>query len=173
MESVAASNREASEAWSGPLFERFVQYRELVTGGLGAHGEAAIEAYPPRSGDRILDLGCGFGDTTRLAGIAAPEGEAVGVDVAEPFIEAARREAEEAGVASASFIVGDVQVMELEGDFDYALADGDHVLRQPGAGVAHVRECTSSQVDGSSSSTWRRRVTITQYGACRCRSVEE
>ena len=142
MESVADSNREASEAWSGPLFERFVQYRELVTGGLGAHGEAAIEAYPPRSGDRILDLGCGFGDTTqRLAGIAAPEGEAVGVDVAEPFIEAARREAEEAGVASASFIVGDVQVMELEGDFDYAFSRmGIMFFANPVQALRSVRE---------------------------------
>jgi SAM-dependent methyltransferase len=142
MESVAASNREASEAWSGPLFERFVQYRELVTAGLGAHGEAAIEAYPPRPSARVLDLGCGFGDTTqRLAGIVGPEGEAVGIDVAEPFIEAARREAEEAGAANVSFISGDVQAMELEAGFDYAFSRmGIMFFANPVQALRNVRE---------------------------------
>jgi SAM-dependent methyltransferase len=123
MESVAASNKEATEAWSGPLFERFVQYRELVTGGLGAHGEAAMAAHEPRLGDRVLDLGCGFGDTTQwLAGLVGSAGEAVGVDVSEPFVEVAREETAAAGVGNVSFRSGDVQVMDLGGDFDYAFS---------------------------------------------------
>src|SRR4051794_41034273 len=65
MEQIAASNKEATDAWSGPLFDSFVEFRELVTGGLGAHGEAAMEAHPPPSGGRALDVGCGFGDTTQ------------------------------------------------------------------------------------------------------------
>jgi hypothetical protein len=44
MAEIVASNKEATDAWSGPLFERFVQFRDLVAGGLGAHGEAAMEA---------------------------------------------------------------------------------------------------------------------------------
>ena len=123
MESVAASNKEATEAWSGPLFERFVQFRELVAAGLGAHGEAAMAAHPPRSGDRVLDLGCGFGDTTqRLAELVGDEGEAVGVDVSEPFIEAARQEADAAGVDNVRFLTADVQIAEFEESFDYAFS---------------------------------------------------
>jgi SAM-dependent methyltransferase len=119
----AAENREATEAWSGPLFERFVQYRDLVAGGLGAHGDAAMAAHPPRPGDRILDLGCGFGDTTqRLAELAGADGEALGVDVSEPFIELARKEAEEAGAANVRFAVGDVQATEFDEVFDYAFS---------------------------------------------------
>src|SRR6187399_1524594 len=106
MGAPAAENREATEAWSGPLFECFVQYRDLVAGGLGAHGEAALAAYPPRLGDRVVDLGCGFGDTTqRLAGLVGSDGDALGVDVSEPFIEIARKEAEEAEVANVRFAV--------------------------------------------------------------------
>ncbi len=94
-ESVAASNREAAAAWSGPLFDRFVRYRDLVAGGLGAHGEMALALYPPPRGGRALDLGCGFGDTTqRIAELVGPGGEVVGLDVSEPFVELARREAE-------------------------------------------------------------------------------
>jgi len=123
MEQIAPSNREATEAWSGPLFDRFVQFRDLVTTGLGVHGEAAMEAHPPQPRDKVLDLGCGFGDTTqRLATLVGADGEAVGVDVSEPFIEMARKEAEEAGVENVRFMTGDVQVTEFEESFDYAFS---------------------------------------------------
>jgi ubiquinone/menaquinone biosynthesis C-methylase UbiE len=123
MEAPAASNLEATEAWSGPLFEAFVKYRDLVTGGLGAHGEAAMAVHPPQGGDRVLDLGCGFGDTTQwLAGLVGDGGEAVGVDVSVPFIEVARGEAEEAGVGNVRFEVADVQVTQFGEPFDYAFS---------------------------------------------------
>lgn len=123
MEQIAASNREASDAWSGPLFDRFVQFRELVTGGLGAHGEVALKAHPPPSGGRVLDLGCGFGDTTQqLAALVGPGGEAVGVDVSEPFVAAAREEAQGAGAGNVRFLSGDVQIMDLGAGFDYAFS---------------------------------------------------
>jgi SAM-dependent methyltransferase len=123
VQQVAAENEEATEAWSGVLFDRFVEYRELIVNGLAQHGEAALRMHPPRSGDRVLDVGCGFGDTTQqLAGIVGPEGEAVGVDVSEPFIEASISEARQAAVNNVGFLAGDVQVMELPGPFDYAFS---------------------------------------------------
>ncbi len=142
MDSVAASNREASEAWSGPLFDVFVEYRDLVAGGLGAHGEAALAAYPPTAGDRVLDIGCGFGDTTqRLAGMVGPEGEAVGLDVAPPFVELARSEAVAAGVRNVSFEVADVQVGSLGGGFDYAFSRmGIMFFANPVQALRNVRE---------------------------------
>src|SRR3954469_14507805 len=123
MSSVAPDNAEATEAWSGPLFEIFLKYRDLTTGGLGAHGEIAMRSNPPRPGERAIDVGCGFGDTTqRLAELVGPEGSALGVDVSQPFVDAARREAEQAGAANVSFLSGDVQVMDLPGPFDYAFS---------------------------------------------------
>ncbi len=140
MESAAAANQEATEAWSGPLFEVFAKYRDLVTGGLGAHGEAALEAHPPPVGGRVIDLGCGFGDTTqRLAGLVGPEGEAFGVDVAEPFIEQARKEVED-GPSNVSFAVVDVQVGELGEGFDYAFSRmGLMFFANPVAALRNVR----------------------------------
>jgi SAM-dependent methyltransferase len=142
MEPVDASNREAADAWSGPLFDRFVRYRDLVADGLGAHGDKALEVHPPQPGARVLDVGCGFGDTTqRLAELVGPEGEAVGVDVSEPFIAAAREEAEVAGADRVSFAVADVQVADLGERFDYAFSRmGIMFFANPVAALRNVRE---------------------------------
>jgi SAM-dependent methyltransferase len=116
------SNEEAIEAWSGPLFETFLEYRPLVVDGLGAHGELAMATNPPAPGDRVLDVGCGFGDTTRRLAELVGDGAALGVDVSEPFIELARREAAEAGVDNVEFRVVDVQTGDLGGPYDYAFS---------------------------------------------------
>ncbi|MGD9734321.1 MAG: class I SAM-dependent methyltransferase [Solirubrobacterales bacterium] len=139
MAQVAAENAETVEAWSGPLFELFVRYRPIVAAGLGAHGEAALAAHPPAPGDRVLDLGCGFGDTTRrLAELVG--GGALGVDVAEPFVEMARREAAEAGAADVEFRLVDVQSGELGGPFDYAFSRmGIMFFANPVAALRNVR----------------------------------
>lgn len=141
MTDVATDNAEATEAWSGPLFERFLRYRSIVADGLGAHGEAALAAHPPAPGDRALDLGCGFGDTTRrLAELTGAP--AVGVDVAAPFVELARREAEEAGDdgIDVSYRVLDVQAGELGGPYDYAFSRmGIMFFASPVAALRNVR----------------------------------
>jgi len=131
----------SAEAWSGPLFDRFVQFRSSVVEGLAVHGEAAIAAHPPAPGDRVLDLGCGFGDTTRrLAELAGDQGAAVGVDVSEPFVEVARREAEEAGAENVEFRVVDVQSGELGGPYDYAFSRmGIMFFANPVAALRNVR----------------------------------
>ena len=122
-DSLVASNEGTIEAWNGVLFDRFLRFRDIVTTGLGAHGEHAQRLHPPRPGDRALDVGCGFGDTTRrLAELVGPDGEAVGVDAAPRFIDAARRETAQAAVANARFLVADVQSCELDGGFDYVFS---------------------------------------------------
>ena len=123
MTGIAPENEEAISAWDGPLFDRFVEYRHIVVGGLTPHGEKALELYPPAPGDRVVDIGCGFGDTAqKIAGLVGPEGSVLGVDAAPRFIEAATAEAREAGVANALFAVADVEAAPLEGPFDFAFS---------------------------------------------------
>jgi len=140
-ETAIAANAEAIEAWDGPLYDRFVEFREVVTTGLGAHGEAALRVAPPRAGARVLDVGCGFGDTTqRIAGLVGPGGEALGVDAAPRFIATARAEAAEAGVANARFAVADVQAAAPEGRFDMAFSRfGTMFFANPVPALRNVR----------------------------------
>jgi SAM-dependent methyltransferase len=142
MAGVAATNEEAVEAWNGVLFDRFVQYRHLVSAGLGAHGEEALRLHPPAGGERVLDIGCGFGETTRrIAGLVGPEGSVLGLDAAERFVAMARQEAERDGVANASFAVGDLQVTEFEQRFDYAFSRmGTMFFANPVPAMRNARE---------------------------------
>jgi SAM-dependent methyltransferase len=154
----AGANSEAIAAWDGPLYDRFVRFRHIVTNGLGAHGEEALRLYPPRPGDRVLDIGCGFGDTTqRIAGMVGDAGEAVGVDAAERFIETARNESVEAGIANARFLVADVQTAPFDGSFDMAYSRmGTMFFSNP---VAALRNVRSALVPGGRlvMVVWRRR----------------
>jgi ubiquinone/menaquinone biosynthesis C-methylase UbiE len=138
---VASANEEAVGAWNGVLFDRFSSFRHIVVTGLEPHGEEALRTNPPNAGDRVLDIGCGFGDTTqRLAGLAGADGEAVGVDAAERFIEAAREEAREAGVANVRFVIGDLEVTEFEERFDFAFSRmGTMFFANPVAALRNVR----------------------------------
>ena len=155
----AAANAEAITAWDGPLYDCFVRFREIVTTGLGAHGDAALRVLAPQAGQRVLDIGCGFGDTTqRIAELVGPDGEAVGIDAAPRFIESARAEAEQAGVGSARFLVADVQSQPLEGAFDLAFSRfGTMFFASP---VAALRNARRALVPGARLAmvVWRRRL---------------
>jgi SAM-dependent methyltransferase len=116
-------NAEAIEAWDTVLFDKFVQFREIITNGLGLHGTAALERAAPAPGEMALDIGCGFGDTTlTLAKLVGSKGEVLGVDAAPRFIESARGDASVAGIDNARFEVRDVQVDPLGEDFDLAFS---------------------------------------------------
>ena len=143
LQPVAPSNEETLEAWNGPLFDRFVSFRDLVTDRTRrTRGALPCALYPPEPGERVLDVGCGFGDTAqRIAELVGPDGEVVGIDVAPRFIEVAARGGG-AGRASATsrFVVGDVQVTEFDEPFDRAFSRmGTMFFANPVAALRNVR----------------------------------
>jgi ubiquinone/menaquinone biosynthesis C-methylase UbiE len=152
-------NAETIQAWDGPLYDRFERFRPLVTTGLGAHGEAALDLFPPAAGQHVLDIGCGFGDTTlRIASLVGPKGEVTGVDVAPRFIETARREADAAATANVRFFLADVQTDELGGPYDLAFSRfGTMFFANP---VAALRNVRSVLAPGATlvMVVWRRRI---------------
>ncbi|MGH2924088.1 MAG: class I SAM-dependent methyltransferase [Solirubrobacterales bacterium] len=139
---VVEDNVEATEAWNGPLFDVWIEYRDIVAEGIREHGERAIRANPPREGDRVLDIGCGLGDTTvRLAEIVGAAGHAHGVDVAARMIETAISEAADAGLENVSFAAYDVETTRPEREFDHAFSRmGTMFFASPVAALRNVRE---------------------------------
>jgi ubiquinone/menaquinone biosynthesis C-methylase UbiE len=60
--------------------------------------------------DRVLDVGCGTGATTRIAARLASRGHAVGVDISAPLLRTAQKLTAAEKVANASYRVADAQV---------------------------------------------------------------
>lgn len=142
MENSASSvNDEAITAWNTVLFEKFVRFRPLLTTGLAHHGDEALRLTPPPLSGSVLDVGCGFGDTTlELARRLGKNGQATGVDAAANFIELARRDAQEAGLDNARFLAADVQSEDLGGPYDFAFSRfGTMFFSSPVAALRNVR----------------------------------
>jgi len=138
---MASANAEAIEAWDGPLFDRFAQFRHIVVTGLKAHGDEAMRVHPLGPGDHVLDIGCGFGDATQqLASLVGPGGTALGVDAAPRFIGRARQEAQDVGVTNARFAVVDVEASGFDERFDLAFSRfGTMFFANPVAALRNVR----------------------------------
>lgn len=96
---IAYWNADAGEVWA--------VFQQPLDAQLEPHGLKAIEALAPRAGERIVDVGCGAGQTS-LA-LAQAIGSIVGCDISQPLLAMARRRAADAGLDNVSFIEADVQ----------------------------------------------------------------
>ena len=141
MNDIADGNDVIVEAWNTVLFDKFTRFKHIVVGGLSNYNDHwfANNTFP--QGAHVLDVGCGFGDTTlRLAKAVGSKGAAVGVDCAANFVRAAEQEARAAGLGNASFFVADVQSGDLRGPYDHAFARfGTMFFNLPGAAMRNVR----------------------------------
>jgi SAM-dependent methyltransferase len=138
---IVEDNVEATEAWNGPLFDIWFEHREVLTDGTRGHGERALSLEPPSEGDRVLDIGCGLGETTvRLAELVGPSGHAHGVDVADRMIAIAIEEAENLGLGNVTFATCDVEATTFEQTFDYAFSRmGTMFFANPVVALRNVR----------------------------------
>lgn len=137
---MSNSNVIPIEAWNGVLFDKFCRFRHVLTHGLSAHSDEVLRRRPFGSGGRILDVGCGFGDTTRLIALqVASGGASVGVDCGTRFVELANAELAERPVDNAAFFVADVEGDELNGPYDHVFSRfGTMFFNRPGAALRNI-----------------------------------
>ena len=86
--SAGAPNAEAIGLWNEVLVPKFTRFRRVLADGFSVHGQRALEMHPVRPGERVLDVGCGFGETT--IELARTTGSALGIDCCEPFLAIGR-----------------------------------------------------------------------------------
>jgi SAM-dependent methyltransferase len=118
------ANSEQRSYWNQQVGPVWVAYQERLDRQIGPHGERALAALAAKPGERILDLGCGCGDSSlSLAERVAPGGQVLGLDLSEPMLVRARERAAAAGLANVSFRAADAQTAKLEpASFDAAFS---------------------------------------------------
>ncbi|WP_202076023.1 class I SAM-dependent methyltransferase [Pseudooceanicola pacificus] len=129
--------------WNEVLAPKFIRYRHVLVGGLSRHSEAVFPRLDIRKGERILDVGCGFGDTAiRLADATGPEGAVVGVDCCQAFLDHAWHLAELSWTPNVRFACADVERGIDQPQFDMAFARfGTQFFMNPVAGLRAIRSC--------------------------------
>ena len=90
---------------------------------LRAHNERLRAGAGIRARERVLDIGCGAGQTTREAARAAAPGEVLGVDVSAAALERARELTAAEGLRNVAYEEGDAQTYPFApGRFDVAIS---------------------------------------------------
>ena len=132
---ATASGVKAKELYPGIFSRHAAAYQrrldEIMARGQAPGRQRVLDLLAVQPGMRVLDLACGPATLTRrLAAQAAPDGEVVGVDLAEGMIELARQ----AGVPNARFEVMDIEDLEFpDASFD-AVACGHGLQFVPDLG---------------------------------------
>ncbi|MFL6052918.1 MAG: class I SAM-dependent methyltransferase [Actinoallomurus sp.] len=124
---------------NAPVFDRAedAERYEVVSGGYDAALFAAAAISPQ---DRVLDIGCGYGATTRQAARLASAGHALGDDLVEPVLRQSRAFAAAEGITNITFEPGDAQTHPFPtGAFDVAISRfGVMFFADPVAAFANI-----------------------------------
>lgn len=109
-----SSNDDFIGCWNEILVPKWNKFRHLLSGNGAVHSSMAYKDFNIKPGDKVLDIGCGYGETCLEIGrIVGPEGEVLGLDCTQAFIDIANKERDEAGLNNVSFVLGDAQTYEL------------------------------------------------------------
>ena len=141
MSDTQEGNTEFVDFWNEILVPKFVKYRHILVGGLTHHSAKIFPSLNVREGDRVLDVGCGFGDTAiQLARRVGPSGSVLGIDCCAVFLETARKDAAAAGVDNIAFIEGDAQLYPFEPEYDFCFSRfGAMFFENPVVGLKNMR----------------------------------
>jgi SAM-dependent methyltransferase len=117
------SNAGQAAAWDGTEGDFWAAHAQRFDENLaGSHGPF-LAAAGVNEGDRVLDVGCGNGLTTRDVSRIARRGSALGVDLSSQMIRLAREVAAAEGLDNVEFQQADAQVYPFEtGAFDIVIS---------------------------------------------------
>src|SRR5438552_11092714 len=119
MRFMAADNSEQIAEWNGALGQRWVEMQRDIDRIVMPFGDAALKAAVPQPGERVIDIGCGCGDTSiEIARLVGAGGSVLGVDVSQQMLEVARTHGALANCAHLAFRVGDASEAELPANID-------------------------------------------------------
>ena len=109
---TAMDNEEMIEVWDGEVGRFWVAEQERYARMNAGFTKQLLAAAAPMAGERVLEVGCGFGTLALELGRATgPSGAVLGVDVSGPMLEVAAARARD--LPHVAFLRADAQHADL------------------------------------------------------------
>ena len=136
-----ATGSPSVEFWNTVLVPKFSKYRHILVDGLSLHSAKVFPTLKVKARDKVVDVGCGFGDTAiELAKRVGPEGSVLAIDCCDAFLVHGRTDAKAAGLSNVEFVEGDVQVYPFQPEHDFCFSRfGTQFFDNPVAGLRNMR----------------------------------
>ncbi|MER5322648.1 class I SAM-dependent methyltransferase [Streptosporangium roseum] len=133
-------NTEQADAWNGYEGNHWADHQDRYDAVNSGFNDHLLAAAAVGERDRVLDVGCGNGQVTRLAARRAWLGHATGIDLSAPMLRRARACAADEGVANVAFERGDAQIHPFpDAGFDVAVSRfGIMFFADPVAAFANI-----------------------------------
>jgi SAM-dependent methyltransferase len=139
---MSADNSEQIAEWNGALGQRWAAMRQEIDRFVVPFGDAALKAAAPQPGERVIDVGCGCGDTSiEIARMVGAAGAVLGIDVSQPMLAVARSRGALANGAPLDFRDGDASEAALPANTDLLFSRfGVMFFSQPSPAFSHMRK---------------------------------
>ena len=136
-----ATGSPSVEFWNTVLVPKFSKFRHILVDGLSLHSAKVFPTLKVKPKDKVVDVGCGFGDTAiELAKRVGPEGSVLAIDCCDAFLVHGRTDAKAAGLSNVEFVEGDVQVYPFQPENDFCFSRfGTQFFDNPVAGLRNMR----------------------------------
>ena len=115
VERIAAEgpNAQQIEYWN-ESGSRWVEMNDVMDAQISPLGEAAMQHAAVVRGQRVLDIGCGCGQTSlQLAERVGNDGRVLGLDISAVMLQRARERAKQAGLSNLEFRNADAQTEQF------------------------------------------------------------
>ena len=128
--------------WNSVLVPKFIRWKHILVDGLTLHSGAIFPSLPVKPGDKVVDAGCGFGDTAiKLSSLVGSSGSVLAVDCCDAFLDFGRKDAKAAGITNITFLAEDVQTYPFEPVHDFCFSRfGTQFFENPVAGLRNMRK---------------------------------
>ncbi len=138
---MRTDNTDQIAEWNGALGRRWAESQAEIDRIVVPFGDAALRLAAPQIGERVIDLGCGCGDTSiELARRVGPSGNVLGVDVSRPMLEVARARAGQGEASHLAFMQADASSAELPLGTDLIFSRfGAMFFADPEPALRHLR----------------------------------
>jgi SAM-dependent methyltransferase len=138
---MPTDNADQIAEWNGVLGRTWAQMQGDVGAVVAPFGDAALNVAAPQSGERVLDIGCGCGDTTfAIARLVGDKGAVLGVDVSQPMLDVALEQARAVRLGQLEFRNADASAALLPSANDLLFSRfGVMFFSQPSAAFRHMR----------------------------------